>query len=182
MNVTVLLSGGIDSAVCLAFYRELGHRASAIHVDYGQSARNQERRATEAIAEHYQIPLKMIAVTGSKNQDSQEIIGRNAFLISLALLECGTSSQIIALGIHAGTDYADCSPRFVTQMEMLVGFQTDGQVQVGAPFVAWTKKQVWDFGKLKRVPISLCYSCERSDVEPCGQCLSCRDVRRLNAC
>jgi len=182
MIVTVLLSGGIDSAACAAFYQGLGHKVSALHVDYGQAARRNERKAAIAIAEHFQIPLQIVAVHGVQEKPDGEIIGRNAFLIALALQESGFSSQLIAMGVHAGTHYCDCSPKFVDLMNALLSFQSDGRVQVGAPFVSWMKRQIWDFSIKNRVPTSLTYSCERGGDEPCGECLSCRDVRRLYAC
>ena len=41
-EVLVLLSGGIDSAGCLAFYVDMGRPVTAMFVDYGQLASNQE--------------------------------------------------------------------------------------------------------------------------------------------
>jgi 7-cyano-7-deazaguanine synthase in queuosine biosynthesis len=37
-EVLVLLSGGIDSAACLDFYKELGRPPCALFVDYGHPA------------------------------------------------------------------------------------------------------------------------------------------------
>ena len=54
--------------------------------------------------------------------------------------------------------------------------QTDGAVQVGAPFLAWTKRQVWDFATSGDVPLSLTYSCERGGEAACGECPSCQDA------
>jgi 7-cyano-7-deazaguanine synthase len=182
MNVTVLLSGGIDSAACVAFYKAQGRRVSALHVDYGQAARRKEKTSATAIAAYMQVPLRVVTVRGVGVRLEGEVVGRNAFLLTLALQEGGTLSQLIALGIHAGTQYCDCSAEFINLMNTLLGFQTDGRVQVGAPFVTWTKRQVWDYSKLNGIPISLTYSCERGSEVPCGECLSCKDVRRLNAC
>lgn len=45
MEALVLLSGGIDSAACVAFYRRLGNDVAAVFVDYGQPVREQEERS-----------------------------------------------------------------------------------------------------------------------------------------
>ena len=39
METFVLLSSGIDSAACVAFYRQLGHSVSGLFVDYCQPVR-----------------------------------------------------------------------------------------------------------------------------------------------
>lgn len=182
MNVTVLLSGGIDSAACLAFYLAQGHDVSAVHVDYGQLARLGEMRAARAVADHLRVPLEVISICNARRKTGGEIVGRNALLISLALLEVGAASELLAIGVHSGTPYFDCTPRFVEMMNQLTGFQTDGKVQIAAPFVEWTKRQIWDFAKNNRIPLSLTYSCESGGHAPCGDCPSCKDVRRLHAC
>ncbi len=52
MDVIVLLSGGIDSAARVAFYRQLGHAVAGVFVDYGQPVRAQEEKSAVAIAAH----------------------------------------------------------------------------------------------------------------------------------
>ena len=51
METLVLLSGGVDSAACAAFYRQLGHMVNGAFVDYGQPVRGQEE---ESAVERYQ--------------------------------------------------------------------------------------------------------------------------------
>jgi 7-cyano-7-deazaguanine synthase len=179
MDVTVLLSGGIDSAACVAFYLASGYRVSTFHVDYGQLTRHNERRAATAIAEWMGVPLEVVTIHNARQKADGEIPGRNAMLISLAVLEAGADTRLLAIGVHSGTPYCDCTPEFIGMMNAMVISQTDGVMQVGAPFVAWTKRQIWDFAVDNRVPISLTYSCERGGDVACGECPSCMDMRRL---
>ena len=181
MNVTVLLSGGIDSAACMAFYMASGHRVSALHVDYGQLARLNERRAAAAVAERMRVPLEILAVQNARRKGDGEVPGRNALLISLAVMETAQETQLLAIGVHSGTPYYDCSVEFIQMMNALVVSQTDGMVQVGAPFLAWTKRQIWDFASNGDVPLWLTYSCERGGEDACGECPSCKDLRQLRA-
>ena len=96
-------------------------------------------------------------------------------------MEATQEAQLLAIGIHSGTPYYDCSAEFIRMMNSLVVSQTDGVVQVGAPFLAWTKRQIWDFATNGDVPLSLTYSCERGGEAACGECPSCRDLRQLRA-
>jgi len=64
MHAIVLLSGGIDSAACVAFYKQLGHDVSGLFIDYGQPVREQEERSAAAIAAHYKIPFTIVRCTG----------------------------------------------------------------------------------------------------------------------
>ena len=105
---------------------------------------------------------------------SGEIRGRNAYLLHTALIEFPTSSGVVALGIHAGTGYADCSPEFVDLMQRSYDFHTGGTITVVAPFVDWTKQQVYALAAQLNVPLRQTYSCE-SASRPCGECQSCLD-------
>ncbi|MGA7969029.1 MAG: 7-cyano-7-deazaguanine synthase QueC [Terriglobales bacterium] len=55
----VLLSGGMDSAVCAALAAR-DHRAAAVHVSYGQRTELRERRAFEAICDRLGIRHRLV--------------------------------------------------------------------------------------------------------------------------
>lgn len=97
MDTIVLLSGGIDSAACVAFYSQLGYRVAGVFVDYGQPARQPEEKSAAAIAAHYKIPLTLIRCSGAQTNYAGEISGRNAFLVFTALLSRPIQAGIIAL-------------------------------------------------------------------------------------
>jgi 7-cyano-7-deazaguanine synthase len=108
------------------------------------------------------------------------ILGRNALLLSVALMILPTP-RILALGIHAGTSYPDCSPAFVASMQGLMDVYSDGQVRVGAPFLSWSKGDIWAYVRSTDAAWRHCYSCEHGGELPCGICPSCKDVEALNA-
>src|SRR5579884_288783 len=62
--VLVLLSGGLDSAACMTFYRSQGYDVSGLFVAYGQSALRQELIAARRIAKHARVPLAIIQISG----------------------------------------------------------------------------------------------------------------------
>ena len=107
--------------------------------------------------------------------------GRNAFLLFSALMKFKARSGIIAIGVHSGTPYFDCSMSFVQSMQSMFDNYTDGRIRVGAPFIEWTKRDIWNYCNDRQVPLQLTYSCEEGHNSPCGQCLSCRDRDALDA-
>ena len=181
-NCVVLLSGGIDSAACLDFHRRQRFTLSGLHVTYGQAGASREEAAALAIANHYQIPLTLVTLVNARYKSAGEIQGRNAFLIFTALMELGSViPTIVALGVHSSTAYYDCSPGFLDSIQAIVDGQCEGCVRVTAPFLNWTKRDIWDYCVEHRVPVELTYSCERGLDQPCGLCLSCGDLEALRA-
>lgn len=180
METVVLLSGGIDSASCAAFYRQLDHVVSGVFVDYGQPVREQEETSATAVAAHYKIPLTVIRCSGPPTNYAGEIAGRNALLVFAALLFRPLQREIVALGIHHGTTYYDCSKSFAEDMGRIVSGYTSGQVALGAPFLRWDKQMLVQFALRANVPVELTWSCEVGPTAACGKCLSCRDREKLN--
>jgi 7-cyano-7-deazaguanine synthase len=178
-RATVLLSGGLDSAACAHFLQGQGLSVSAVFVNYGQAAAVLEWRAAVAMAERLDLPLRTLSVTGGDQFGSGELAGRNAFLVFAALFLGRATPGLLAAGIHAGTPYYDCSEDFVELIGRLVADSTDGRVSFLAPFVSWTKQDVYNYFVAASLPTKLTYSCEAGTDPPCGVCLSCGDRKAL---
>lgn len=181
-SCVVLLSGGLDSAACVDFFQRQRLLVKGLYVTYGQPAGQQEAAAATAIADYYRIPITLIRLFGIRPKSDGELLGRNAFLLFTALMEIDTPTAIVALGVHSGTPYYDCSPSFITTVQAIIDGQCDGRIRILAPFLEWTKKEIWDYCLENKVPIDLTYSCERGLEHPCGVCLSCRDLEALRVC
>jgi 7-cyano-7-deazaguanine synthase len=97
MNALVLLSGGVDSSGCVAFYRQAGHEVAGVFVDYGQPVSQREEHSAKAIARHYTIPLQIIRCSRPPKEFKGEIPGRNAFLTFAALVHLSPITGLIAL-------------------------------------------------------------------------------------
>ena len=179
--VLVLLSGGIDSSAVVAFYLEKQCDLSCLFVDYGQAARSNEFQAAQKIVAHYRVRLRRVSCSGVDKKWGGEILGRNAFLLFIALMEFDALSGIIATGIHADTSYYDCSESFATSMKTIFNGYTNGRVRIGAPFLEWSKPDIWEFCQEQNVPIHMTYSCELGREQPCGECSSCKDLEALYA-
>lgn len=139
-RAVVLLSGGLDSATCLAIARADGFEAHALSVDYGQRHRY-ELDAARAVAQaldaasHRVVAADLRAIGGSALTDaaidvpkdrSAEAMGadipssyvpaRNTILLGLATgLAEVVDADAIYLGINAVdySGYPDCRPEFL---------------------------------------------------------------------
>jgi len=177
--VLVLTSGGLDSAAAIAFFRGKKYEVSGLFIDYGQVAAEQEKLAAERIAKHFKIDLRTVTLSPGLGTGAGYVPGRNLLLTSVALahvpFQCGT----IALGIHAGTIYPDCSQLFVDCVQRVFELYTDGKLLLSSPFLAWTKQDIFEFAKSAKVPMDLTYSCEAGTVPECGKCKTCLDLATL---
>lgn len=180
-EVLVLLSGGLDSAACLNFYIDLSRPTCGLFIDYQQPAANREGCAAKAIADYYDVFLYTAKWSGQSKKQSGIVAARNAFLLTAALMERPEQVTTIALGIHAGTQYADCSPEFVSRMQATFDIYSGGVVHIATPFEDWTKADIWAYALSRNVPVDLTYSCEAGPNHPCGKCLSCLDRMGLEA-
>ena len=169
----ILASGGVDSSTLLWLSVQQGLTPTALFVDYGQPAAEAEGEAVAKICNSLGTPWRRVRYKGTGFR-AGEIRGRNAFLLHMALVEFPSNSGVVALGIHAGTGYADCSPEFMEVIERSYEFHTGGAITATAPFLHWTKQDVYRLAGDLNIPIPQTHSCEASNL-PCGQCRSCQD-------
>lgn len=179
-QVLLLLSGGLDSACCLSFLKTNDKSVECTFIDYGQPAALAEAKSAANIAEYYDSDLRSLRISLDRNVTAGELTGRNATLVFVALLSAQTLPTSICLGIHAGTNYYDCSRAFHADLDRLVAEISGGRTRVLAPFISWTKSDIVRFASENAVPTQLTYSCEAANT-PCHECLSCTD-RRLIEC
>ena len=156
--VLILTSGGIDSTACINFYKKIDFKTEAIFVDYGQKAKSKELAAIKSIVKYFKIKLKVVRIKNKNKFDKGEVLGRNAFLIFTALLNFSQRNGIIALGIHSGTNYFDCSEGFTNQVNEIIGTYSQGAIKIGTPFLKFNKKEIYEYCISERVPIDLTYS------------------------
>lgn len=155
MNAVCLLSGGLDSATCLAYARRNGYRSFALTFDYGQRHRHEleaARRVAQSLGaeRHIILPIDLRAFGGSaltadidvpKHQSVEEITAgipityvpaRNTVFLSLALAWAETlDAADIFIGVNAidYSGYPDCRPEFIRAFETLAGLATKAGVE-----------------------------------------------------
>jgi 7-cyano-7-deazaguanine synthase len=150
-----LLSGGLDSATCLAFARRQGYRCYALSFDYGQRHRVEldaaQRVAANLGAARHVIARIDLRVFGhsaltddiavpkgrSPEQMTREIPAtyvpaRNTVFLSFALAwaEVLESSDIF-LGVNAldYSGYPDCRPEYIDAYERMANLATKAGVE-----------------------------------------------------
>lgn len=179
-NVSILFSGGVDSLCCAHFLMSQGFMVSAIHINYGQLAYELESKSSENLCRILGIKLKKASFLAGKSFEAGEISSRNLFLISAAMVCKEAASSAIAIGIHDGTKYYDCSKNFFEDIRKIVDEMTDSKVELLAPFLNWHKHDIFRYALDNNLPLGLTYSCESGEQIPCGECLSCQDRQILS--
>ena len=128
------------------------------------------------------IDLTEVKLSGFVVPQGGYILARNIFFLSTALMCSKLSLGTIVIGIHVGTQYVDCTEHFLGLSRNIFDLYTDGRVVLGAPFITYTKKDIYEYCKQFNVPLGLTYSCELGLSQPCGKCATCKDLELLHAC
>lgn len=178
-HVTVLLSGGIDSAATIAAFRKQHAALHGIFFDYGQPSRRSEWEAAQAIGHHYRIEVVRVKLGFRLTSRDGEFFARNALLTLAAAATRPPGPVVLAIGLHSPSPYYDTTPSFVADVQRLLDGYSGGTVTIAAPFLETTKRAVVQFARRHRVPLHLTYSCERRNAPACGKCRSCEDRAEL---
>jgi 7-cyano-7-deazaguanine synthase len=155
------------------------YHVRGLFVDYGQAAAQQERQAVKKLQDFLGIEVCLVEAKSVNRFGPGELIGRNAFLISTAIFLGQAHRGLVAIGVHSGTPYYDCSPSFIAQTKQLAQEHTGGGLTVVAPFLDWNKGQIVAYFRESGLPLLATYSCESGTIPPCGSCASCRDRRAI---
>ncbi|WP_038080974.1 7-cyano-7-deazaguanine synthase QueC [Thioalkalivibrio sp. ARh3] len=205
-RAVVLLSGGLDSATCLAMARADGLDCHALSIDYGQRHRTEleaARRvaASQGVQDHRVVRVDLTAIGGSALTDdaiavpTEESEGipvtyvpaRNTVFLSLALGFAETlGARLLYVGANAVdySGYPDCRPAFIDAFRSLAQVATRAGIEgvrweVRAPLMHMSKAEIIRAGTALDVDYAQTVSCYQADIEgrACGHCDSCR-IRR----
>jgi len=169
----VLLSGGLDSALCLARYGA----DRAIGFDYGQPHAIELEFAAR-IAESFCVPFSVHQLPFMPRIDGVVFAGRNAVMLTAAASRAqaaGIDSIVIGCNFTDAQRFADCRPSFIKAMNTALS-EAYG-VRVSAPLLTMTKAQIAAEAKERRLPATwTCYAPTESGA-PCGVCYSCKGIQ-----
>jgi len=199
-----LLSGGLDSATCLAAARREGFECYALSFDYGQRHRV-ELEAADRVARsvgavrHLVVPINLrlfggsaltadLAVPKSGVQPGIPITyvpARNTVFLALALAWAevlGASDIFIGVNAIDYSGYPDCRPEFIEAFERLANLATKAGVEgrtrmkIHTPLIQLSKCAIIKLGAELGVDFRLTHSCYDPDENgrACGLCDSCR--------
>lgn len=178
----VLVSGGIDSTVALAWALRRFGRAASLAFDYpGRPAgeRLAERRILDrmSVRERYRVPLPLLAPPRGNGVPEGYLPHRNLLFYANAFSLARSRGFTDLVGGHTREDgghFEDAKPRY---FRSLLRFARDGG---GATPRLWLPLiRGDDAGSARRgirlgLPIELTWSCYRDGERPCGRCAACK--------
>ncbi len=162
-KAVVLLSGGLDSATCLAWARAQGFECATLAIDYGQRHRVELAAAAKVAAAlgstaHREVRVDLRAIGGSaltadiavpKGRDDAAMASaipityvpaRNTIFLGIALgfaETLGASDLVAGMNAIDYSGYPDCRPEFVRAFEDLAKLATRAGVE-GARYTVHT--------------------------------------------
>ena len=177
----VLTSGGVDSFAAAHYMQSMQREVTCCFVDYSQPAAQLEYQSAQKIAEHLKNEIVVLKFDGASIPSDGEICSRNLFLLSAASLYANKRFSEIVIGVHSGTQYFDCSSDFVISANKVIQQGSGNTQRIVAPFLDWSKADLFSYCNKAQLPLELTYSCERGAKLPCGECLSCLDRGVISA-
>lgn len=178
-DVLILFSGGIDSTACIHYFKNLNYNIKCLFINYGQLSYKYEQKAVELISKHFNVKYISLDLELPSNENYELTIGRNYFLLSIALFSNILDSGVVSMGVHTETDYYDCSPEFIEKNQIIYDLYTSGSIIINCPFIHLNKVEIYDYCVSNNVPLKLTYSCEIGGIQPCNKCNSCKDIVTL---
>tara|TARA_R100001015_G_C4613456_1_gene169135 strand:+ start:197 stop:928 length:732 start_codon:yes stop_codon:yes gene_type:complete len=192
-KAVILVSGGLDSATCLAIARAEGYDCYALSFNYGQRASSEldaaMRLATAfSVHQHQVIPLGIGQLGGSALTDASVAMpesgviadhipvtyvpARNTVFLSYALAWAEVlEAEAIFIGVNAldYSGYPDCRPEFIAAFEQMANLATrtgvEGRpIRIKTPLIALSKAQIIAMGNELGVNYGLTVSCYQADT------------------
>lgn len=194
----VLLSGGQDSATCLAWAQQRFPRLHAVTIDYGQR-HHIELGAAAEIARRAGVPQSVIpcdsfrALGGNALTGPEEVVGgvrpdnhlpntfvpgRNLIFITLAAAfayQRGITEVVTGVCQTDYSGYPDCRADTMAALQDSLRKGMEFPVTIHTPLMhlskAETVKMMQQYGKLDLLAWS--HTCYNGAVPPCGTCPAC---------
>jgi 7-cyano-7-deazaguanine synthase len=191
----VLLSGGIDSAVCLWLAKEKKWEVHAISFNYHNRQKkeieaSQKLAAKAAVKEHRVIDLPFLRESNDHEVKPSNLSGqipsayipsRNLVFYSIAASWAESLSARYVVGGHNSNDFGsfpDSRPEFFSKLNRLVGIGSlsteKNHLKILTPLSKLDKAGVLKEAIRLDVPLELTWSCYERDDVACGICPACK--------
>ena len=196
-----LVSGGMDSCVTAAIAYKENDELAFLHVSYGQRTENRERQSFEALADHFNVELRLVIsleqlarIGGSSLTDdsipvtaadlstpgipSSYVPFRNAHLLAAAASwgeVIGATSIYIGAVAEDSSGYPDCRPEFYDAFQKVldIGTKLETHITIETPVIGMRKSEIVQRGLELGAPLHLTWSCYQESERACGNCDSC---------
>jgi 7-cyano-7-deazaguanine synthase len=190
MRIVTLVSGGLDSTLVVKLAIDESVDIYPLFIDYGQIASETELKSCkEALSAIGVDEFKVAELSGfgkliksGLTDPNLNIVqdaftpGRNMlFLLIAAAYAYQNNADAISIGLlHESTSlFPDQSPEFIIKAEELIELIMGYKIRVLAPLREFMKSDVIELAKLKG--ITKTYSCHTGNLEPCGECIACKE-------
>ncbi len=202
-KAVVLLSGGLDSATCLAIAKSQGFDCYCLSLDYHQrhiAELNAAKNVANSLGAeaHKTVQLDLSLFGGSALTDNNIAVpehesegipvtyvpARNTIMLSLSLAWAEVlGAQDIFIGVNAldYSGYPDCRGEYVKAFQQMANLATKAAVEghkitVHAPLIDMTKAEIVKTGTKLGLDYSKTVSCYQANESgyACGVCDSCR--------
>lgn len=203
-KAVVLLSGGLDSTVCMAVAKSQDLEIFPISFDYHQRHRIELYSARKVAAfygvgRHLIVETNMEAIGGSALTDPgigvpegdvkradvpiTYVPARNLIFLSYALSYAEVlQAKYVFIGVNAVdySGYPDCRPEFIQRFQAVADFSTKAaavdrrRIEIATPLQTFSKKEIVLLGQRLGAPLALTHSCYKGGEKACGVCDSCR--------
>ena len=189
-EVLVLASGGLDSSIVLALYKNLGYKVHVLYLPYGNLNYTKEVESLLNVTKMLDIPRDRIhevkldlkhlnsGCTGGDG-NSLYVEMRNLIFASYAIsLAESMGIDLVALGfINVPVGYSDTDEQFIFDLNNL-SVNSVG-IEVVAPLHHLDKVGVYKLGVKFGIKLTDTFSCNVSNDVPCGECLDCLDTKHI---
>ena len=169
-KAVVLVSGGLDSAVALAWAKER-FAVTALSFDVAGRPRR-EAKACDAVVKHARVPMLRVKTPFLRPQLSGYVPARNLVFHAIALSQAeerGADAVVAGHNLSDASAFDDARPAYFRRVESL------GQgIRILLPFARFTDAEVIALGTRMGVPLRLTWSCYRDRARPCRRCSACR--------
>lgn len=201
-KAVVLVSGGLDSAVCLAEAAR-DFDCAVLHLNYGQRTEARELEAFHVLADHYGVTERLVAdvsylkaIGGTSLVDdtmevetglpeegapvpSTYVPFRNAHILCLGVSWAeviGATAIFIGAVEEDGSGYPDCTEAFYAAFETAArtGTKPETEIAIRTPLIRLDKTAIVKRGVELGCPLELTWSCYTEEEKACGVCESCR--------
>lgn len=202
-NAVILLSGGLDSATCLALARQEGFTCHALSFDYGQRHHSELTAAKRVanfcgVSNHHVFKLDLSQFGGSALTDTTievphyqnstdipitYVPARNTIFLSVALALAETiNAHDIFIGVSAVdySGYPDCRPEYIKAFQAMAQLATKTGIEgpslrIRTPLLHLSKAQTIHKGIELGMDYRLSVSCYKANSagQACGHCDSC---------
>ena len=196
-TIGLLISGGLDSTILLAYLLEKGYRVQPLYMATGCAWQQAEQRAVHQFVKaldddavenvvELQMPVGDLygdhwSITGRDVPDSTTpdeavfLWGRNPLLLVKAMLWCSMHAiPRLAMATLECNPFADATPCCFQQFEQALATATERKVEILRPFAGKSKQQVVALGA--ELPLHLTFSCLAPQGDRhCGDCNKCAE-------